>query len=122
MPILGPGQWVDPAGGSPYAAGRFRIAAGGRFDRHLHDDDELWLISGGAATILLEGAERVVRAGDIVRIPAGTTHDILAVHPEVAGFFVETGHPASAHGHRHERPEDAAGHEVPGSPDPGAGD
>lgn len=122
MPILGPGRWVNPADGSPYAAGRFRIVGGGRFDRHLHDDDEVWLISDGAATILLEGAEHVIHAGDIVRIPAGTVHDILAVHPEVAGFFVETGHPAPVSGHRHERPEDAGGHEVPSTPEPGAGD
>ncbi|TPX03294.1 cupin domain-containing protein, partial [Schumannella luteola] len=83
-----------------------------RFDRHLHTDDELWLIRSGAATILLDGEQQLVRAGDIVRIPAGTVHDILAVHPEVSGFFVETGHQDGLSGHLHADPADADGHEV----------
>lgn len=119
MPVHEPGTWVDPKTGSPYAAGRFALGDGARFDRHLHTDDELWLIRSGAATILLEGAEVVVRAGDIVRIPAGTVHDILAVHPEVSGFFVETGHQEGLSGHLHEAPADADGHEVPATPLPG---
>lgn len=116
MPIYAPGSWVDPASGSPYAAGRFALADGSRFDRHLHTDDELWLIRTGAATILLEGAEVVVRAGDIVRVPAGTVHDIIAVHPEVSGFFVETGHEGGLSGHLHADPADGAGHLVPARP------
>lgn len=123
MPILNPGSWLDPAReGARYSAGRFRLGEGSRFDRHLHHDDEIWFIHAGAATILLEGAEHVVRAGDIVVVPAGTPHDILAVHPEVAGFFLETGHPAAPTGHLHASPADADGHEVPVTPEPGAGD
>ena len=119
MPVHQPGTWVDPATGSPYAAGRFALADGSRFDRHLHTDDELWLIRTGAATILLEGAEVLVRAGDIVRIPAGTEHDILAVHPEVSGFFVETGHQEGLSGHLHATPAAADGHDVAATPLPG---
>jgi mannose-6-phosphate isomerase-like protein (cupin superfamily) len=113
MPVFEPGSWVDPAAGWPYAAGRFALGAGARFDRHLHRDDELWLIRSGVATILLEGAKVVVRAGDIVLVPAGTEHDILAVHPEVSGFFVETGHQEGLSGHLYADPSDAAGHDVP---------
>lgn len=123
MPILSPGQWLDPAReGARYAAGRFRLGEGSRFDRHLHHDDELWFIHTGAATILLEGEERLVRAGDIVVIPAGTAHDILAVHPEVAGFFLETGHPATPTGHLHATSADADGHEVLVTAEPPLGD
>lgn len=118
MPVFEPGTWVDPKAGSPYAAGRFALADGSRFDRHLHTDDELWLIRTGAATILLDGAEIVVQAGDIVLVPAGTVHDILAVHPEVSGFFVETGHQDGLSGHLHAEPADAEGHDVPATPLP----
>jgi mannose-6-phosphate isomerase-like protein (cupin superfamily) len=123
VPILNPGEWLAPTReGALYSAGRFRLGEGSRFDRHLHSDDELWFIHTGAATMLLEGEERVIRAGDIVVVPAGTPHDILAVHPEVAGFFLETGHPAAPTGHLHERPSDADGHEVLVTPEPDAGD
>jgi Mannose-6-phosphate isomerase len=119
MTVFQPGKWIDPATGSPYAAGRFSLGEGARFDRHVHTDDELWLIRSGAATIALDGVETLVTAGDIVRIPAGTVHDILAVHPDVAGFFVETGHPGAPSGHLHPDPADAAGHDVPVTPLPG---
>lgn len=118
MPVFEPGTWVDPKTGSPYAAGRFALAEGSRFDRHRHTDDELWLIRTGAATILLEGEEVVVKAGDIVLVPAGTVHDILAVHPEMTGFFVETGHQEGLSGHLHVAPADADGHPVAALPLP----
>jgi len=120
MPVFEPGTWLDGKSGTQFAAGRFALAEGARFDRHQHAGDELWLIRTGAATILLDGAEVVVRAGDIVMVPAGTPHDILAVHPEVSGFFVESG-PDGVAGHQHADPADADGHDVPVLPLPGRG-
>jgi len=119
MPVYPVGTWLSPDtrpdGCETVAAGRFTIVlTGGRFDRHHHDDDELWMITAGKALILVDGGERYVRAGDIVLTPAGSPHDVLEVYEELRGFFVETGHPVGGReGHLHDPVTDAAGHDVP---------
>jgi mannose-6-phosphate isomerase-like protein (cupin superfamily) len=124
MPVYGPGSWLNPAtrpdGCGTSTAGRFTIPVeGGRFDRHQHDDDELWFIASGSARIVVDGVERDVAAGDIVLHPAGSSHDIVAVYEELRGFFTETGHPAGGRvGHLHADERDAAGHDVPRLPEP----
>jgi mannose-6-phosphate isomerase-like protein (cupin superfamily) len=123
MPIYPPGSWLNPenpAGDGTSTAGRFAIPfGGGRFDRHHHDDDELWFIATGKALMLVDGGEAYVQAGDIVLHPAGTPHDIVAVYEPVTGFFTETGHPAGGRvGHLHADDAEAAGHDVPALPLP----
>lgn len=125
MPVYGPGEWLHPGTRPPgcavSGAGRFVLRPGDRFDRHFHDDDEIWFISEGAGVMLLEGELRPVRAGDVVLVPAGTDHDVLTVTEHLSGFFVETGHfPTEATpggrrvGHLHRTAADAAGHVVAG--------
>lgn len=124
MPIFEPGTWLGPDGRvdglGTVSAGRFAIALeGARFDRHHHDDDEIWFIADGKALMLVDGEERYVQTGDIVVHPAGTTHDIVAVYEPIRGFFTETGHPTGGrHGHLHRASDDAAGHDVPALPLP----
>jgi len=111
--------WVSPSTRPEWlatnAVGRFSIAPeGGRFDRHHHDDDELWLITNDKAKVFADGREHYVQAGDVVIIQAGDSHDILEVYEGLEGFFVETGHPAGGRlGHLHRSAEQSAGHPVP---------
>jgi mannose-6-phosphate isomerase-like protein (cupin superfamily) len=123
VPIFPPGSWLNPenpAGHGTSSAGRFAIPFGGaRFDRHHHDDDELWFITAGKARMLLDGELVDVQAGDIVLVPAGSAHDVVEVYEAVSGFFTETGHPSGGRtGHLHADAADAAGHEVPARPVP----
>ena len=96
MPVFPPGAWINPdsrpawcevtgPGGSPCPVD------GGRFERHHHDDHEIWFISEGKANVLADGAEHYVQAGDIVLTQAGDTHDVVEVYEDLRGFFVETG-------------------------------
>jgi|GEM_PF-1419620 len=116
MPIYPPGTWVNPEtrpdGSSVAGAGRIRLAAGGRFDRHHHDGEELWLISSGRALIEIEGERRIANAGDIVLLPGGMAHDIRAVEGELTGFFVELQTASGRSGHLWGDLAEAAGHEV----------
>ena len=124
MPVIEPGSWLNPENRPDWAEiatiGRFAIAVdGGRFDRHFHDDHEVWFLWEGKAKILIEGEERYVQAGDIVLTRAGDTHDFVEVYETVRGFFTETGHPSGGRtGHLHHSEADAAGHEVPALPLP----
>lgn len=125
MPVIPPGSWLNPADRPEWAAqiatiGRFAIPVdGGRFDRHFHDDHEVWMLWEGRAKIFIEGRERYVQAGDIILTEAGDTHDFVEVYETVRGFFTETGHPSGGRvGHLHHSEADAAGHAVPASPLP----
>ncbi|WP_238005431.1 cupin domain-containing protein [Dactylosporangium sp. AC04546] len=119
-----PGRWLNPADRPDWCAvagaGRFAVPAdGGRFERHHHDDDELWFISAGKARILVDGGHRYVQEGDIVLTRAGDTHDVVEVYESLRGFFVQTGHPAGGRpGHLYHDPADAGGHPVPARPVP----
>ncbi|MGA1836586.1 AraC family ligand binding domain-containing protein [Herbiconiux sp. 11R-BC] len=124
MPVYEPGTWLNPDNRPEWCeigtVGRFAVPVeGGRFDRHHHDDHEIWFISAGKAKILTDGAERYVQAGDIVVTQAGDTHDVVEVYESITGFFTETGHPAGGRtGHLHASEQDAAGHAVPARPLP----
>ncbi|WP_173081010.1 cupin domain-containing protein [Phytohabitans rumicis] len=124
MPVYGPGRWLNPTDRPEWcevaAAGRFAVPVeGGRFDRHYHDDHEIWFVSEGKARILVDGAERYAQAGDVVLIQAGDPHDVVEVYETLRGFFVQTGHPAGGRaGHLHRDPADAGGHPVPARPVP----
>ena len=111
--------WVNPANRPPWSAlsavGRFRVpAGGGRFDRHYHRTDEIWLIDSGKAKVVTDGSEHYVQGGDVVVTQAGDTHDFVEVYEEVRGYFVEMGPPRPGQsGHLHRDPADAEGHAVP---------
>jgi mannose-6-phosphate isomerase-like protein (cupin superfamily) len=111
-------EWVNPDNRPAWLAttaiGRFRVPKdAARFDRHHHDDHELWLIVRGKAKVLTDGVEHYVQSGDVVITRAGDPHDILEVYEELEGFFVETGHPSGGRvGHLHDSDEDRSGHRV----------
>jgi quercetin dioxygenase-like cupin family protein len=65
--------------GAPnFALRQFRVEAGGHSPFHSHDyEHEVFVISGGG-TVHLEGAERPIRAGDVVYVPADQEHQFKA--------------------------------------------
>ncbi len=57
---------------------QFKIDAGGFTPRHAHDYElEVFVVS-GAGTVLLEGKEHPVRAGDTILVPANEEHQFKA--------------------------------------------
>jgi mannose-6-phosphate isomerase-like protein (cupin superfamily) len=119
VPVYEPGRWLNPADRPEWCeisgAGRFAVPVdGARFERHRHDDHELWFISAGKAKVEVDGEHRYVQAGDIVLTRAGEFHDFVEVYEPVSGFFTEIGVPAGGRtGHLDPEP-----HEVPGLPVP----
>ncbi len=96
MAIIPPGSWLDPAEKPEWcafsSAGRFAVPMdGGRFERHHHDEDELWFISAGKGKIFVDGAEQYVQSGDIILTRRGDVHDFVEVYEPVSGFFTESG-------------------------------
>ncbi len=120
MPVYNVTYWPMGEGNRPEwsnltNAGIFRVpAVGGHFDRHHHDCDEYWMIYKGSAVITTEDHTFEVKAGDIVCTRAGDSHDVVAIHEDLEGFYFEDRlAPGGTPGHLHRTPSDAAGHEVP---------
>jgi len=61
-----------------FALRQFQIEGGGWTPRHAHDyEHEVYVVSGGG-TVLLEGQERGVKAGDVIYVPANEEHQFKA--------------------------------------------
>ena len=55
---------------------------GSRMRYHSHTRrDEVWNFIEGAGRIILDGAEKIVRAGDVIKIPCGVRHTVIADDP-----------------------------------------
>jgi quercetin dioxygenase-like cupin family protein len=70
---------VGRADGAPnFAMRQFVVAPGGHTPRHSHDyEHEVYILS-GSGTVLLEGAERPIRAGDVLFVPPNQEHQFRA--------------------------------------------
>ena|ERR1043165_1575268 len=61
-----------------FALRQFVVDPGGHSPRHSHDyEHEVYIVSGGG-TVLLDGAERPIREGDVVYVPADHEHQFVA--------------------------------------------
>lgn len=65
--------------GAPnFALRQFQVEPGGHSPRHSHDyEHEVYIVEGGG-TVLLEGADRALKAGDVVYVPADQEHQFRA--------------------------------------------
>lgn len=61
-----------------FALRHFRVEAEGHTPRHSHDYEHEVFIEDGTGTILLEGAERSIRRGDVIYVPANEEHQFRA--------------------------------------------
>jgi quercetin dioxygenase-like cupin family protein len=61
-----------------FALRSFIVQPGGHTPRHSHDYEHEVYIVGGRGTILLDGAERPIKAGDVIYVPADEVHQFKA--------------------------------------------
>ena len=55
------------------------LNCGSRMKYHSHERrDEVWNFIAGTGRVIIDGVETVVRAGDIVKIPVGSKHTVIA--------------------------------------------
>jgi quercetin dioxygenase-like cupin family protein len=76
------GVMVGREHGAPnFAMRQFVVEPGGHSPRHSHDyEHEVYIVEGGG-TVLLNGQERPIRAGDVVYVPADHEHQFRAAAP-----------------------------------------
>ena len=52
------------------------VEAGTAVDEHSHDEEETFLVTGGSATLILEGRRTTLAIGDVVYIPRDWRHQL----------------------------------------------
>lgn len=70
---------VGRADGAPnFSLRQFQVAPGGHSPRHSHDYEHEVFVVEGAGEVLLEGAYRPIKPGDVVYVPADQEHQFRA--------------------------------------------
>lgn len=65
--------------GAPnFAMRQFKVDAGGHTPRHSHDYEHEVLILDGGGEVLIDGAYRGIRPGDVLLVPADEEHQFRA--------------------------------------------
>jgi quercetin dioxygenase-like cupin family protein len=79
---------VGRADGAPnFAMRQFVVAPGGNTPRHSHDYEHEVFVVSGKGTIFLDGADRPVRGGDAIYVPADEEHQFRASPDEPLRFL-----------------------------------
>ncbi len=58
---------------------RFELKKGGRAKSHTHEAEEVMCVLKGAITVTIGGKESLVREGDVMEIPGGLDHELVAL-------------------------------------------
>ena len=95
------------------------IPPGGEIGEEVHDDtDQILSFVSGTGSAVLSGKERKVKAGDIVVVPAGLTHNFLNEGPNPLVLYTVYGPPDHADGAVHTTKEQADRLEEQGRDEP----
>ena len=63
---------------------RMYLAKGCHVPEHHHHNEQVSMIQQGSAKFVLDGVERILKAGDVIRIPPHTRHSVDALEDCVA--------------------------------------
>lgn len=58
---------------------KVELLPGHRLSYHSHSHrDEVWTVMGGQGCVVIDGMKRIVRPGDVITMPAGCRHTVIA--------------------------------------------
>jgi quercetin dioxygenase-like cupin family protein len=84
-----PNEAITPSIGRRYITGdrvtiaRFELKAGGVVPRHAHTNEQVSSVLSGALRFVFNDSEIVARAGDVVRIPGETPHEVAVLEDTI---------------------------------------
>ena len=70
--------------GDSVTIGRFELKQGGVVPSHAHHNEQVSMILSGVVRFRIGGEETVVRAGEVVQIPANVPHEIEVLEDALA--------------------------------------
>lgn len=63
---------------------RFDLARGGRVPKHAHEHEQVTCVLSGTLKFVMNGAEVLVGAGELLQIPAWAEHEVEVIDDAVA--------------------------------------
>jgi mannose-6-phosphate isomerase-like protein (cupin superfamily) len=86
---VAPGRWTEWIRSQALSSGIYRIAAGGSDDQSPHREDEVYVVTAGAAVLDVEGTRTPVAPGSVAFVPRRAEHRFVDVSEdlEVAVVF-----------------------------------
>ena len=70
--------------GDSITIGRFELKQGGIVPSHSHANEQISIILSGALLFRIEGVETVVKAGEVMQIPANAAHEVEVLEDTLA--------------------------------------
>ena len=70
--------------GDSVTIGRFELKTGGVVPSHAHVNEQISMVMSGVILFRVGGHETVVKAGEIIQIPANVPHEIEVIEDAVA--------------------------------------
>jgi mannose-6-phosphate isomerase-like protein (cupin superfamily) len=94
------------------------IPPGGEIGEEVHEVDQILTFVSGIGTAKISGETRNVKAGDLVVVPAGRTHNFVNAGPNPLVLYTVYGPPEHADGAVHKTKEEADRLEEAGKDEP----
>jgi quercetin dioxygenase-like cupin family protein len=70
--------------GDSVTVGRFELKKGGVVPTHAHGNEQISMVMSGALVFRIDGRETVVKAGELMQIPANVPHEVEVLEDAVA--------------------------------------
>lgn len=94
------------------------VPPGGAIGKEVHEVDQILVFVGGIGEARIEGETRAVVPGDLVVVPAGTTHDFVNTGPNPLVLYTVYAPPEHADATVHRTREEAESAEESGADEP----
>ena len=87
-PDAGDTYWIEHLRTADLSVGTYSIRATGTDDQGPHGEDEIYVITGGAATLDVDGQRVRVAAGSVVYVAAHTPHHFTDIETDLTVLVV----------------------------------
>jgi mannose-6-phosphate isomerase-like protein (cupin superfamily) len=77
-------SWVEHLATGDLSVGTYSIPAGGVDDQKPHNEDEIYIVRAGAATLVTDSGTAEVRPGSVVLVPAHEQHHFTDIREDLA--------------------------------------
>jgi mannose-6-phosphate isomerase-like protein (cupin superfamily) len=74
-----PNHWVERFRAADLSVGTYSIPAGGTDDQDPHQEDEIYVVASGRATLATDTGTVEVMPGSVVYVPAGERHAFTGI-------------------------------------------
>jgi mannose-6-phosphate isomerase-like protein (cupin superfamily) len=80
----GPTHWVEHMASKDLSVGTYSIPAGGPDDQGPHQEDEIYVVQAGVATLVTDSGSAKVRPGSVIYVPARENHRFTDIREDLA--------------------------------------